>query len=158
TRLQQQVEQVESMRATWSATREAVVRSAPPASVVDRVDATLERISAARTRADDRLAQVLGLQDRMGNQIARCDDVLARIVAATDALAGPLLSRDGPPIWSREAGAVTSANAHQRLLESLVDMVDLSRGLVVRRPLSVLLQVALLATVFLLARRARAAA
>ncbi len=77
TRLEQQVEQVERMRATWSATREAVVQSAAPASVVDRVDATLEGISAVRTRAGGRLAHVLGLQDRVGNQIARCDDVLA---------------------------------------------------------------------------------
>jgi potassium-dependent mechanosensitive channel len=158
TRLEQQVEQVESMRATWSATREAVVQSAAPASVVDRVDATLQAISAERTRAGGRLAHVLGLQDRVGNQIARCDDVLARIAAAGDAQAGPLLSRDGLPIWSHEAGAVISANAQQRLLESLADMVDLGRGFVVRRLMSVLLQVALLATVFLLARRARAAA
>jgi small-conductance mechanosensitive channel len=158
TRLEQQVEQVESMRATWSATREAVVQSAAPASVVDRVDATLEAISAVRTRAGGRLAHVLGLQDRVGNQIARCDDVLARIGAASDAQAGPLLSRDGPPIWSHEAGAVISANPQQRLLESLADMVDLSRGFVAGRLMRVLLQVALLAIVFLLARRARAAA
>ena len=158
TRLEQQVAQVENMRATWSATREAVLQSAAPASVVDRVDATLERISAVRTRAGGRLAHVLGLQDRVGNQIARCDDILARIGAASDAQAGPLLSRDGPPIWSHEAGAVISANPQQRLLESLADMVDLSRGFIVRRLMSLLLQVALLATVFLLARRARAAA
>ena len=68
TRLEQQVEQVESMRATWSATREAAVQSAAPASVVDRVDATLQGISAARTRVGGRLAHVLGLQDRVVNQ------------------------------------------------------------------------------------------
>jgi potassium-dependent mechanosensitive channel len=158
TRLEQQVQQVESMRASWSATREAVVQSSAPASVVDRVDATLERISAVRTRAGGRLAHVLGLQDRVGNQIARCDDVLARIGAASDAQAGPLLSRDGLPIWSHEAGAVISATSQQRLLESVADMVDLSRGFVARRLMSVLLQVALLVTVFLLVRRARAAA
>jgi potassium-dependent mechanosensitive channel len=158
TRLEQQVEQIERMRATWSATREAAAQATAPASVVDRVDATLRGISAARTRAGGRLAHALGLQDRVVNQIARCDDVLARIAAASDEQAGPLLSRDGLPIWSHEAGALIPANAQQRLLESLVDMVDLSRGFVVRRLMSVLLQVVLLATVFLLARRARAAA
>jgi potassium-dependent mechanosensitive channel len=110
TRLEQQVGQVESMQATWSATREVVVQAAAPASVVDRVDATLKGLSAVRTHAGGRLAHVLGLQDRVGNQIARCDDVLARISAASDAQAGPLLSRDGLPIWSHEAGAVISAN------------------------------------------------
>ena len=158
TRLEQQAAQVESMRATWSATREAVTQSAAPASVVDRVDATLGGISAARTRAGGRLAHVLGLQDRVGNAIARCDDVLARIGAASAAQAGPLLSRDGLPIWSHEAGAVISANPQQRLRESLADMVDLSRGFVAGRLMTVLFQVAFLATVFLLVRRARAAA
>ena len=158
TRLEQHVEQVERMRATWSATREAAARSAAPASVVDRVDATLQGISTARTRVDGRLAQVLGLQDRVVNEIARCDDVLARIAAARDARAGPLWSRDGLPIWSHEAGALISANPQQRLLETLADMVDLSRGFVTGRLITVLLQGALLAIVFLLARRARAAA
>jgi len=56
TRLEQQVEQVERMQAIWSATSEAVAQSAAPASVVDRVDATLgvsarcERASAADSR------------------------------------------------------------------------------------------------------------
>ena len=159
TLLEQQVEQVEGMRATWLATREAVAQSAAPASVVDRVDATLQGISAARTRVDGRLAHVLGLQDRVVNQIARCDDVLARIAAAGEAQAGPLLSRDSLPIWSHETGALVAANPQQRrLLETLGDMVDLSRGFVAGRLVSVLLQVVLLAIVFLLARRARAAA
>jgi small-conductance mechanosensitive channel len=158
TRLEQQVEQVESMRATWSATREAAVQSAAPASVVDRVDATLQGISAARTRVGGRLTHVLGLQDRVVNQIARCDDILARIAAASDAQAGPLLSRDGLPIWSHEASAMISANSRQRLLETLADMVELIRGFIAGRLVRVLLQVALLAIVFLLARRARAAA
>jgi len=48
TLLEQQAAQLERLRATWSATREDALRSAAPASVVDRVDASLQGIGAAR--------------------------------------------------------------------------------------------------------------
>ena len=156
--LQQQVEQLEETRATWSATRDDALRSAAPASVIDRVDATLQGIAAARARVDGRLAHVLGLQDRVANDIYRCDDALARITAAANAQAGPLLSRDSPAIWSHEARGLMSEHSRERLLESLADILELSRGFLADRLMRVPLQIGILAVVFLLARRARAAA
>jgi len=158
TLLEQQVARLETMRATWSATRQDALRSAPPASVVERIDATLAAIGAARASVEGRLAHVLGLQDKVVKEIARCDDVLARIAGESQAQSGPLLSRDGLPIWSRDARALMSIDPPQRLLESLADLVDLTRGFLVAQPAGVPLQLALLAIVFLVARRARAAA
>ena len=158
TSLEQQVEELERMRATWSTTRDNALRSAPPPSVVERIDATLAAIRAARTSVDGRLAHVLGLQDRVVNEIGRCDDVLARIAAAGNAQAAPLLSRDGRPIWSHESRAMMSADPQQRLLESLADRVELIRGFLADQLARVPLQVGLVVIVFLLARRARAAA
>ena len=155
--LAQQVAQLETMRATWAATRQDVLRSAAPASVVARIDATLAAIGEARAQVDGRLAHVLGLQDRVANDIARCDDVLARVAATSRAQAGPLLSRDALPIWSHEARALMPGDPQQRLLESLTDMVDLTRDFLAGQP-AVPAQIALLVIVFLVARRARTAA
>ena len=158
TLLQQQVEQLETMRATWSATRQQALEANAPASVIERVDATLAAIGVTRASIDRRLGRVLALQDRVVKQIARCDDVVGRISAATHALTGPVLSRNAPLIWSREARAPVWAASKQRLLDSFGDMVDLTRDFLADELVRVPLQIALFVIVLLLARRARAAA
>ena len=86
---QQRAEQIETMRATWAAMSASadVKRSAPP-TVLEQIDATMAVIAGARRNADDGLARVLALQDRTVKEIARCDDVLARIAKTENALVG----------------------------------------------------------------------
>ena len=100
---QQRVEQIETMRATWVATQASAREAAAPPTVLEQIDATMAVIAAARRNADDGLAHVLALQDRTVKEIARCDEVLARIAKTGNALVGSLVAPDTLPIWGPQA-------------------------------------------------------
>src|SRR5467141_3252990 len=127
TQLAQGAEQLEVMRTTWSASRATALESRAPAPVIERIDATLVAIVTAQRGAAERLTHVLGVQDRVVREIARCDDVLSRIAQAGATLAGPLFSRDSFPIWSPEARTLISTDLGGRLRESVGDSVELTR-------------------------------
>ena len=152
---QQRVDQIETTRATWTATRTSAQEAAAPLTVLQQIDATLAAIATARKNANDGLARVLALQDRAVKEIAGCDDALARITQAGNALEGPLFARDALPIWSPEARTVMSDDLGRRLIEAVRDTVerigDYMAGQAARLPL----QGALFVAAFVLARLAR---
>jgi len=158
TLLEQRVKQLETMRMTWSATRKEALDSLAPPSALERVDETTAAIVVARRSADERLARVLGLQDRVVKELARCDEALTRIVQASHALDGPLLVRDSMPIWTREARTQVSANLSQQLHDSVADIVELMGEFLASQRGRVPLQIALFVLVVVLARQAHAAA
>ena len=158
TLLEHRVNELETMRTTWSATRKSAVDSRAPTPVLARVDDTRVVIATARRTADERRAHVLELQDKVAKAIARCDDALAHIAQARAAMAGPLLARDSLPIWSREARARVSADPGGRLRGSVRDIVELTRDFLASQRGRVPLQLALFVIVAVLARRARTAA
>ena len=160
---QQRVEQLEVMRTTWAATRASALQSAAPATVLQQIDATLAVIAAARTSADQGLAQVLALQDRTVKEIARCDDALARIAKTGNVLVGPLLARDAPPIWGPETRMLISdGDVAQRLRDGVRDMVERTRdymgGEMARLPLTLVLFALTFILIHLARRRARRSA
>jgi small-conductance mechanosensitive channel len=126
--------------------------------VLARIDATMAAIAAARRTAADRLAHVLGMQDRAAKAISRCDDVLARIAQAGSALEHSFLSRDALPIWSADARTLTSPGLDHRLRESVRDIGHLIRDFAASQLPRVPIQVALFVVLFVLARLARRAA
>jgi hypothetical protein len=134
------------------------VASAAPSKVLERVDETLAAIAAARQRLEEERASVLGPQDRLFQEIAHCDDVLATIGQARTEWMGPLLSRDSLSIWRPEARTLTSINLGSRLGESVGDAIELTRPFLVGQLTRVPLQVALFVIVFVLTRLARARA
>jgi potassium-dependent mechanosensitive channel len=155
TQLEQELNQLGAMQANWSASRAAAPASQVPAALLERITATLAAIVAAREAVDRQRTEVLSLQDRVVREIARCDAVNARIAEARNGLVGPLLARDGEPIWSAQALAGIPSDAGERLQRSLADNTELSRrylaGQLPRAPL----QVAVLGIVFILANLAR---
>jgi small-conductance mechanosensitive channel len=155
TLVQQRVEQIETMRATWAATRASAREAAAPSTVLEQIDATMAAIAAARNNADDGLAHVLALQDRTVKEIARCDDALARIAKTENALVGSLLAPDAPPIWGPEARTLISDDVGQRLREAVRDMVERARDYMAGEMARVPLQMALFALTFVLMRLAR---
>jgi potassium efflux system protein len=158
TQLQQAAAQLEAMRATWSASRATAVESQAPATVIERVDATLAAIATAQRSVGERLAHILGVQDQVVREIARCDDVTARISDAAAALAGPLFSRDGLPMWSHEARSLMSTDPVGRLREAVDDSVELTREFLASQLARVPFQIALFVAVLVLARLGRARA
>jgi potassium-dependent mechanosensitive channel len=154
-RLERELDQLEAVRATWSATR-AAAASSVPASLLERIDETLRAIDTARQRVGDAHASVLALQDRLFQGIARCDDVLATIEQARRERIRPLFTRDSPPIWQRETYPLPSTDLNVRFRESLGDMTELTRAFFVDRLARVPIQVALFVVVFLMTRQAGA--
>jgi small-conductance mechanosensitive channel len=154
TTVQQRIEQLDAMRATWVATRTNAEQSSAPTTVLARIDDTTAAISVARRAADARLAHVLELQDRAVKDIARCDTVLARIAQTQDALGGAILSRDALPIWSPAARALISGDLGQRLREAVRDGGDVVRDFIAGHLVRVPVQLGLLVVVFVLARQA----
>jgi len=152
---QQRVDQIETMRATWAATRASAVDAAVPPSVLEQIDATLAAIAAARKNAEAGLAHVLALQDRAVKEIARCDEPLASIARAGSGLDGPVLARDALPIWSHEAGTLMSDDVGQRLREAVRDMVERIRDYMAGEIARLPLQIVLFALTFVVIRSAR---
>ncbi len=153
--LERELSQLEALRATWSASRTEAVASRVPAPVLERIDATLTAIVAARERAGGQRTRVLSLQDRVVEEIARCDDVLAKIAQARNELARPLFARDSLPIWSAQPLTRISSDVGQRLHQSLGDSIELTRRYLAGQLARVPVQVALFVIVLVLARLAR---
>jgi hypothetical protein len=63
--VQQRVDQLETIRTTWAATRANALGFTASPTVLARIDETLTAITASRRSADDQLAYLLGLQDRI---------------------------------------------------------------------------------------------
>src|SRR5262249_28743119 len=158
TQLEHTLGELDTMRATWTVSREKAVDVHAPAAVIQRIDGTVAAIAAARSRVGGRLTDVLALQDRIVTEIGRCDEGLSRIAQARSALGGSPFARDSPPIWNPEARMLMSAGLGRRLWESVADIVVLTRdflaGQLERSPL----QVALFLIVLGLTRLARKSA
>ncbi len=155
TQLERELSQLEALRATWSASRTEALASRVPGPVLERINATLAAIVAAREGVGAQRTRVLSLQDRVVREVARCDDVLAKIAQARNELAGPLFARDSLPIWSPQALTLIVSDLGQRLHQSLVDSLELTKRYLVGQLARVPLQVALFVIVLVLARRAR---
>ncbi len=155
TQLERELRQFEALRATWSASRTEALASGAPAPVLERINATLAAIAAAQGDIGDQRARVLSLQDRVVKEIARCDDVLAKIAQARNELGGPLFARDSLPIWHPHARTRISTDLGQRLRQSLDDSIELTRQYLAGQLPRLLFQVALFAVVLALARLAR---
>ena len=153
---QQRVDQIETMRTTWAATRTSALEAVAPATVLQQIDATMEVIAAARKNAADGLAHVLALQDRAVREIARCDEALAGIARTANALQGPILAQDALPIWNPEARMLMmSEDVRQRVRGAVRDTVERTSDYMAGQIARVPLQMALFAMTFGLARLAR---
>ena len=152
---QQRVQQIETMRAAWAATRASAGEAAAPSTVLEQIDATMAVIAGARRNADDGLAHVLALQDRTVKEIARCDEVLARIAKTGNALVGPLVAPDTLPIWGPAGRTLMSDDVGQRLREAVRDMIERTRDYIGGEMGRLPLQIVLFALTFVLIRLAR---
>jgi small-conductance mechanosensitive channel len=105
------------LQETWTLTRSEAQASRAPAQVITRIDGVLATITASRTRLLQHRGAILVLQDRVAQEVAQCDTMLARVAAARQGAAVGLLHRDGVPIWQAEqlASAFTDLPARIRV-------------------------------------------
>jgi small-conductance mechanosensitive channel len=147
-------QQLEALYATWTTSRQQAAASRAPAAVLTRVDDTTAAIAAGQRDLVDRRTQILRLQDRVGKEIARCDDVLFRIARAQDALRRPLLVRDTPPVWRPVVRTPIVETLSEQLRKTSDDNVALVRQYLGARVGRMLLLGVLFLVVVLLARLA----
>jgi small-conductance mechanosensitive channel len=158
TELEQELRELEALRATWSVSRDEALASGAPAPVVDRINATLAAVVSARDIVVDGRTRVLRLQDRVVKEAARCDDVLSRISRIRRNVVAPLFTRDSRPIWSPEALTLARTDVGPRLRRSLADTLELAQEYFAGQLARVPFQVALFVLVVVVVGRARAGA
>jgi small-conductance mechanosensitive channel len=90
---------LDALRARWTATQAAAPAQSVPAATVERIQSTLAIIGSVRGGVADRRSHVLVLQDRAAQELARADEMLARVDTSRRALLGQLLVQDGLPAW-----------------------------------------------------------
>ncbi|HET7380145.1 MAG TPA: mechanosensitive ion channel domain-containing protein [Gaiellales bacterium] len=154
TELDREVAQLEALRLTWSASRDEALTSRAPAPVLERINATLAAIVAARDAVGAWQARVLRLQDRVVKEAARCDAILANIRQTHDELVGGVFTRNSVPIWSAEA-RTHEADVGPRLRRSLADTVHLVEQYFAGQLGRVPFHVALFIIILILVGRAR---
>jgi potassium-dependent mechanosensitive channel len=148
-------QQLEAVHARWTISRQQAGASHAPAPVLERVEDTIAAIAAGQQDLADTRAHVLGLQDRVGKDIVRCDDMLHRIAQAQNALRGPLFVRDAPPIWRPAVRTPILQTVSGQLRETTDDNAALVREYLRARGGRMLLLGVLFLVVVSLARLAR---
>jgi small-conductance mechanosensitive channel len=119
TDLEAAMERLTAMRGTWIRTRVDARASRAPAAVIERIDSVVAAIDASATRLQKQRAATLVLQDRLAQEVATCENVLARIAELRRGLGGRFLVQDRPPVWDVEQISRGLAELPDRLRAAL---------------------------------------
>ena len=96
-------------------------------------DRTLADIETAQTNARQRRGEILTLQSRIGEQIARVGEARAQLETALEELRGRLFERDRPEFWSSAFRAQMRADFERGIAENLAEDLEDLRSFVLRR-------------------------
>ena len=155
TELEDALNQLAGLRATWTQTRAAAQASRAPAAVVQRVEAVLADIEAMRARLQAQRAATLVLQDRVGQEAARCQDALDRIAQYRQGNLMRTFVRSTLPIWSPELRGSELEELPDRAREAAVAGVAVLRQFADAYAARILLQGLIFIGMVLVARAAR---
>ncbi len=109
--LQEALDRLAELQATWRQTRSAAVTSKVPAPLLQQIDETLAAIQATQVPLLERRRFVLDLQGRVSQALAQCESILAQILQTRQRAVGSMFVRDTPPIWSPELWAAATREA-----------------------------------------------
>ncbi len=110
---------------SWSASRSLAQQSDAPATLLERVDATLAAIAATREAVERRRDRVLVLQDTVSRALQASDDSLDRIEEARrDAVRRAFSSRERPLWQTLREGRLRDAAGVERLAQQLGESLD----------------------------------
>ncbi len=99
---QENLNRLENLKTTWIMTFDAAKALSAPGFILQHISDTIESISAAEVSVRERLTVVLDLQGRVGNEVARCETVLAKIARMQETSMSGILVQDSVPIVSPE--------------------------------------------------------
>jgi small-conductance mechanosensitive channel len=100
--LQSAQDHLTRLQHTWSLTLDLATTSGAPAQSLQQINETLALLRVAQAPLKERLTQVLTLQSRVGDEMARSEAVLAEILRMQRTSMLHILERDSPPLWSAE--------------------------------------------------------
>jgi small-conductance mechanosensitive channel len=158
TALERALERLAGLRETWTRARADARASRAPAPVVSRIDSVLGAIDQTRARLEEERGATLVLQDRVAQQVARCDDLLARLATARHDVAGRLLARNAVPLWRADQLAEVMIELPGRVRRVMADELSELRQFVDDHPARLSARLAILVALVLLMYAARRAA
>ena len=115
TRLQNALNLMKTQQDRWARTRDAEQSSNIPAPILSQIDATIAAIEAAQTPLQAQRNDLLDLQSKIAQQVARCGTALAQIAQVQESAVGGILSRDGSNIWNPDLWARAKASFDARV-------------------------------------------
>jgi small-conductance mechanosensitive channel len=157
--LQGALNQLAEMQATWRQTEAAARAADAPVEILQQIDAVLAALEGTEAPFRTQRAIVLGLQNRVVREVARCGAALAMYAQAQQVAMSGILARDSLPIWRAEQWAQARAamiTRIQRVNAGLwTDLVQYVQNTSGGMPAHVIGIVALMVVMALLRRRVR---
>ena len=92
------VGQLQETEKVWVLTRDTARKNVPRA-LMDHISAVLKDIGATKKEAKERLDGLLGLQERVSEEVAAISDILARVDESIARGRKSLAQRESPPLW-----------------------------------------------------------
>ena len=105
------------LQKTWMLTRPSAKASKAPQPILQQISLTITALETARSSLQARRAAVLDLQERIGEELARCETVLGQITQTQEVAMRGIFRRDRPPIWSSDLWVQTRSALPVRLRE-----------------------------------------
>lgn len=107
-RLDRDAAELDKLRATWEATRDAAAAANAPPQLNDRIGSVLAEIGAAGQEMGRRRTRLLALQGQAADIAASAAQSTATLTDAEERATARLFYRDSPPLWSTRPMASAS--------------------------------------------------
>jgi small-conductance mechanosensitive channel len=115
TKLDNALNLLKTQQDRWTRTRETEQSSNVPAPILAQIDTTLAAIEAGQTRLHHQRNDLLDLQTKIAQEVARCGMALAQIAQIQDSIVGGILARDGANIWDPDLWTRAKASSRDRI-------------------------------------------
>src|SRR5438874_894097 len=130
-------------RERWTRARADAVASRAPAQVIERIDGVLTAVAAARARLQTQRGAILILQDRVAQEVGRCEDMLERVASLRRGIAGRLFTQDSVPLWDTRQRASAFLELPDQIRSAIAADVAQLRQFVGRQGWKAAVQVAI---------------
>jgi small-conductance mechanosensitive channel len=100
--LQDWLNRLTDLQKIWAMTFDAAKASNAPEQSLQQINDTIANIRAVQDLLKERLARVIDLQSQVGNEVARCGTVVAKIEEVQQTSMSGILVQESLPVWSNE--------------------------------------------------------
>ncbi|PYN92150.1 MAG: hypothetical protein DMD89_28650 [Candidatus Rokuibacteriota bacterium] len=143
TAIEEALKNLTANRERWTRARADAVASRAPAQVIERIDGVLTAVAAARARLQTQRGAILILQDRVAQEVGRCEDMLGRVASLRRGIAGRLFTQDSVPLWDTRQRASAFLELPDRIRSAIAADVAQLRQFVGRQGWKAAVQVAI---------------